>query len=82
VTSWSIDGTPYKGTFNNTSELIGLLKKWDAKGDWSIDPVSNAIQGGVVDKKYGPIAIKNRDTGLSIMMVLTFKSLNELNPYI
>ena len=73
VTSWSVDGKPYKGTFNNTAELMTLLKKWDEKGNWSLDPVSNAIQGGVANKKYGPIAIKNRASGLSIMMGLNKK---------
>ncbi len=73
VADWTVEGVSHSGTFSNTNELIELLGKWDAKGEWSIDEKMNTISGGDSEQSYGAIKIKNLTSDLSILMGLNKK---------
>lgn len=73
IVNWKVNGQNHTESFSNTEELINLLNKWDADGNWEIDTKVNMIVGGNPDQTYSTIEIKNKETDLSIGMALNKK---------
>ena len=55
--SWTVNGQTFSGSFDNVDELIVLLNQWDPQGNWTLDPNTQRINGGVSGSNYGDMLI-------------------------
>jgi len=59
LSSWPINGveTSSQEIFNNSQELADLLNQLDPLGNWSVNPSSFIVIGGVVGNDYGYMVV-------------------------
>ncbi|MEM1321419.1 MAG: gliding motility-associated C-terminal domain-containing protein [Bacteroidota bacterium] len=66
---WSFNGTNYSGTFANMQSLVNIMNLWDPMGNWTLNPSSYSIRGGITSNSYGDIGITQTASGQSGVMM-------------
>lgn len=64
VVNWTVNGVNFSGSFDNLSDLIGLLNTWDPSGQWKLSPSAMLITGGNPSNVYGPLQIQQNSSGI------------------
>ncbi len=61
---WTVNGRATRDTFANVSALIVRLNVFDPGGNWTNDPITKNIIGGVKGRRYGAMKILHIADGI------------------
>ena len=57
LNSWYVNGVQYSGQFQNANALVALMNQYDPNGNWTFDPNTLLIAGGVSGTIYSEMEV-------------------------
>ena len=60
---WNANGQVLSATFQNASQLINLMNETDPMGNWTLEPATLSLEGGVRQHYYSSLQITDLDIG-------------------
>lgn len=55
--SWSVNGVAHTGSFANLQALVDSMNVWDPSGNWSLNAISQVIEGGLPGTDYSSLVL-------------------------
>lgn len=75
LTSWTVDGNLYTGTFNNPEELVDLLNQYDPAGEWFLSAPQSLVFGGSNTSVYSTITVFDQLTSTTVDLLFNIQTI-------